>query len=175
VKEGYAYGYEAQVYFPKILDCYTHQDSTTSGKGLISIPTTPVSNIPRHDKENGIYNMTVIDEDQQSWLKTNLVRNMTLRNGKQIGAIKGHEGQMMAATSTDNSNNSAENEESIDSYIRAVNQRLQLYQPLSDFPTACDEIGAMKVIGKQVGIDFETNRENTEVIIHNAIDVEKEH
>jgi len=107
--------------------------------------------------------MTVIDEDQQSWLKTNLVHNMTPRNGKQIGAIKGHKGQMMAATSID-SNNSAENEESIDSYIRAVNQRLQLSQPLSDFPTACDEIGAMKVIGKQLGIDFETNRENIEVI-----------
>jgi len=46
VKEGNAYGYEAQVYFPKILDCYTLQDSTESGKWLISTPTTPVSNIP---------------------------------------------------------------------------------------------------------------------------------
>jgi hypothetical protein len=83
--------------------------------------------------------MTIIDEDQQSWPKMNLVRSMTLRNGKQIGAIKGLEGQRMTATSTD-SNNSAKNEESIDSCIRAVNQRLQLSQPPSDLPTACDEI-----------------------------------
>jgi hypothetical protein len=32
MKEGYVYGYEAQVYFPEILECYTHQDSTACGK-----------------------------------------------------------------------------------------------------------------------------------------------
>jgi hypothetical protein len=99
---------------------------------------------------------------------------MTLRNGKQIGAIKGHESQRMAATST-YSNNSAENEESINSYIRSVNQRLQLSQPPSYFPATCDEIEAIKEIGKKLGIDFETNRENIEVTIQKAIDAKKEH
>jgi hypothetical protein len=38
MKEGYVCGYEAQVYFLEILECYTHQDSIACGKGLISTP-----------------------------------------------------------------------------------------------------------------------------------------
>jgi len=149
------------------------QDLTASGKWQISTPTTLVSNIPRNDKEKGPDNMTVMEEDQQSWPKTNLVRSMTLRNGKQLGVIKCHEGHRMAAISTD-SNSSVGNEDSIDSCIRAVNQRLQLSQPTSD-PTACDEIGAMKEIGQKLGIDFETNGEGIEVTIQEAIDAEQDH
>jgi hypothetical protein len=69
------------------------------------------------------------------------------------------------AVSSNESNNSAENEESIDSCIWAVNQRLQLSQPPSDLPTACDEIWAMKAIGQKLGIDSETIGENIEVTI----------
>ncbi|KAJ6996841.1 hypothetical protein NC653_013436 [Populus alba x Populus x berolinensis] len=87
-KEMDACGYEAQVYFSEILDCNMIQDLTANGKWQISTPTTLVSNIPRNDKENGPDNMTVIKEDQQSWPKMNLVHSITLRNGKQIGAIK---------------------------------------------------------------------------------------
>jgi len=119
-KERDAYGYEAQVYFLEILDYYMIQDLTASGKWQISTPMTLVFNIPRNDKENKPDNMTIIEEDQQSWPKMNVVRSMTLRNGKQISAIKCHVGHRMAATST-NSNSSARNENSIDSCIRAVN------------------------------------------------------
>ena len=69
------------------------------------------------------------------------------------------------AFSWNESNNSAENEESINSCIRAVNKKLQLSQPLSDFLDAYDEIGAMKAIGTKLGINFETNREIIEVTI----------
>jgi hypothetical protein len=172
-KERDAHGYEAQVYFPEILVGYMIQDLTASGKWQISTPTTLVSNIPRNDKEKGPDNMTVMEEDQQSWPKTNLVRSMTLRNGKQLGVIKCHEGHRMAAISTD-SNSSVGNEDSIDSCIRAVNQRLQLSQPTSD-PTACDEIGAMKENGQKLGIDFETNGDGIEVTIQEAIDAEQDH
>jgi hypothetical protein len=53
----------------------------------------------------------------------NLVRSITLNNSKQLGASKGH-GDHKMTVSSNNSNNSAENEESIDSCIKAVNQRL---------------------------------------------------
>jgi hypothetical protein len=129
------------------------QDLTASGKWQISTPMTLVFNIPRNDKENRPDNMTVIEEDQQSWPKMNVVRSMTLRNSKQISAIKCHVGHRMAATSTD-SNSSARNEDSIDSCIKAVNQRLQLSQPPTDLSTACDKIGAKKAIGQKLGIDF---------------------
>lgn len=174
MKEGYVYGYEAQVYFPEILECYTHQDSTACGKWLISTPMTLVFIIPRNDMENKTSNMTVIDEDQQSWPKRKLIRSITLRNSKQLGSSKGHRGHKMAVSSNE-SNNSAENEESIDSCIWAVNQRLQLSQPPSDFPAACDEIGAMKAIGTKLGIDFETNGEIIEVTIQKAIDAKNKH
>ena len=105
--------------------------------------------ILRNDKENKTSNMTVIDEDQQIWPKKNLVRSITFRNSKQLSTPKGYGGHMMAISSNE-SNNSAENEESTDSCIRAVNQRLQLSQPPLDFPTACDEIGAMKAIGTKL-------------------------
>jgi len=94
----------------------------------------------------------------------NLVHNMTLRNGKQLDAIKCHEGHKMAEISTD-SNSTAENEDSIDSCFRVVNQRLQLSQPPSNLSVACDEIGAMKEIGEKLGIDFKTNGESIEVTI----------
>ena len=126
-----------------------HQNSTACGKGLISTPMTLNFIILRNDKENKTSNMTVIDEDQQIWPKKNLVRSITFRNSKQLSTPKGYGGHMMAISSNE-SNNSAENEESTDSCIRAVNQRLQLSQPPLDFPTACDEIGAMKAIGTKL-------------------------
>jgi hypothetical protein len=120
-KERDEHGYEAQVYFLEILDDYMIQDLTARVKWQTSTPK--ISNIPRKDKEKGIDNMFVMEEDQQSWPTSNLARSMTLRNGKQLGAIKCHEGHRKAAISTD-SNSSAGNEDSIDSCIRVVNQRL---------------------------------------------------
>ncbi|XP_073260583.1 uncharacterized protein [Populus alba] len=63
---------------------------TAGGKWQTSTPT--ISNIPRADKEKGTDNMSVIEEDQQSWPTSELGHNMTLRNGKQIGTIKCYEG-----------------------------------------------------------------------------------
>ncbi|KAJ6997621.1 hypothetical protein NC653_014022 [Populus alba x Populus x berolinensis] len=122
-KERDAHGFEAQVYFPEILDDYMNHDMTARGKWQTSTPM--ISNIPRVDKEKRIDNMYVMEEDQQSWPTSNLARNMTLRNGKQLGTIKCHEGHRKAAIST-YSNSSSGNEDSINSCIRAVNQRLQL-------------------------------------------------
>jgi hypothetical protein len=171
-KERDANGYEAQVYFPEILDDYMIQDLTARVKWQTSTPT--IFSIPRKDKEKGTNNMSVMEEDQQSWPTSNLARNMTLRNGKHLGAIKCHEGHRKAAISTD-SNSSAGNEDSIDSCIRAVNQRLQLSQPPSDLPAACDEVGAMKDIGQKLGIEFGTTGESTKVTIQEAIDAEQDH
>ncbi|KAJ6930406.1 hypothetical protein NC652_014051 [Populus alba x Populus x berolinensis] len=122
-KERDAHGFEAQVYFPEILDDYMIHDMIARGKWQTSTPM--ISNIPRVDKEKRIDNMYVMEEDQQSWPTSNLARNMTLRNGKQLGTIKCHEGHRKAAIST-YSNSSSGNEDSINSCIRAVNQRLQL-------------------------------------------------
>jgi hypothetical protein len=171
-KERDANGYEAQVYFPEILDDYMIQDLTARVKWQTSTPT--IFSIPRKDKEKGTNNMSVMEEDQQSWPTSNLARNMTLRNGKHLGAIKCHEGHRKAAISTD-SNSSAGNEDSIDSCIRAVNQRLQLSQPPSDLPAPCDEVGAMKDIGQKLGIEFGTTGESTKVTIQEAIDAEQDH
>lgn len=99
---------------------------------------------------------------------------MTLRNGKQICTTKCYKGHRKAAISTDSSN-SAGNEDSIDSCIRAVNQRLQLSQPPPDLPTTCDEVGAMKEIGQQLGIEIGTTGESIEVMIKEAIDAEQDH
>ena len=137
-KERDAHGFEAQVYFLEILDDYMIHNMTARGKWQTSTPT--ISNIPRANKEKRTDNMSVLEEDQQSWPTSNLARSMTLRNGKQLGTMKCYEGHRKAAISTD-SNSSAGNEDSIDSCIRAVNQRLQLSQPPSDLPTACDEVG----------------------------------
>ena len=148
------------------------QDMTAGGKWQTFTPT--ISNIPRADKEKGTYNMSTMEDDQQSWPTSNLGRSMTLRNGKQIGTIKCYEGHRKAAISTDSSS-SAGNEDSIDSCIRAVNQRLQLSQPPPNLPTACDEVGAMKELGQKLGIEIGTTRESIEVMIKEAIDVEQDH
>ncbi|KAJ6942024.1 hypothetical protein NC652_007961 [Populus alba x Populus x berolinensis] len=170
-KERDAHGFEAQVYFPEILDDYMIQDMTAGGKWQTFTPT--ISNIPLADRGKGTYNMSAMEEDQQSWPTSNLGRSMTLRNGKQIGTIKCYEGHRKAVISTDSSS-SAGNEDSIDSCIRAVNQRLQLSQPPPDLPTACDEVGAMKEIGQKLGIGIGTTGESIEVMIKEAIDAEQD-
>jgi len=85
-----------------------------------------------------------------------------------------HEGHKKAAIST-YSNSSAGNEDSIDSCIRAVNQRLQLSQPPSDLPIAYDEVEAMKDIDQKLGIEFGTTGEGIEVTIQEAINAEQDH
>jgi len=171
-KERDAHGFEVQVYFPEILDDYMIHDMTAGGKWQTSTPT--ISNIPCADKEKGTANMSAMEEDQQSWPTSNLGRSMTLRNGKQIGTTKCYKGHKKAAISTESSS-SAGNEDSIDSCIRAVNQRLQLSQPPPDLSTACDEVGAMKEIGQKLGIEIGTTGESIEVMIKEAIDAEQDH
>lgn len=61
-KERDAHGFEAQVYFPEILDDYMLHDMTAGEKWQTSTPM--ISNIPCADKEKGTANMSVMEEDQ---------------------------------------------------------------------------------------------------------------